>query len=138
MSSALSSALRHPLAVSGLAAALLLSACGGGGGGSNKTPVAGTPPASTSDLDQQPRAPALTNNVATDGLNWINYRRAQVGLPTLVRNTNIDRAAQGHSDYQKANNKVTHDQVAGNPGFTGLHLIDRLNAAGYTFPGGEA
>lgn len=129
---------RHPLTVSALAAALLLSACGGGGsGGSASTP----PPVTTTgtnSLDQQPGAPAMTNNVATDGLNWINYRRAQIGMPALVRNANIDRAAQGHSDYQKTNNKVTHDQTAGNPGFTGVRLIDRLTAAGYTIPPGEA
>jgi hypothetical protein len=28
---------------------------------------------------------------------------------------------------------VTHDQTVGKPGFTGVHLLDRLQAAGYTF-----
>ena len=121
----------------GLAAAallsLLLGACGGGSSTSTPAANASVTPA-PGNLDQQPGAPVLTNNVATDGLNWINYRRAQVGMPALTRNSNIDRAAQGHSDYQKTNNTVTHDQRAGAPGFTGVHLSDRLSAAGYVFP----
>ena len=124
---------RFPHLFCGLAAALLLSACGMGGSGGGKV----TPPAPTSasaNLDLQPGSPTLSNNVATDGLNWINYRRTQVGMPALQRNTLIDRAAQGHSDYQKTNNKVTHDQTTGTPGFTGVRLIDRLGAAGYVFP----
>jgi hypothetical protein len=56
-------------------------------------------------------------------------------MPALTRNTRIDTAAQGHSDYQRINNKVTHDQTAGNPGFTGTLLQDRMTAAGYTFAG---
>lgn len=120
--------------LSALAAALILSACGGGDGGGSPAPAVNAP---STSLGQQPGAPALTNNVATDGLNWINYRRAQLGVPILLRNTNIDRAAQGHSDYQKTNNKVTHDQTAGSPGFTGVRLLDRLTGAGYTFPAAD-
>jgi len=121
---------------SGMAVALLLGACGAGGSGGGKsvTPPPAGSNSGSANLDQQPGAPALTNHVATDGLNWINYRRAQVGLPTLLRNTDVDRAAQGHSDYQKTNNTVTHDQTAGAPGFTGVRLSDRLRAAGYVFP----
>ena len=122
----------RPLTVSALAAMLALSACGGGSNSTNTpAPVITT---GSNGLEQQPGAPLVTNNIATDGLNWINYRRTQVGLPALVHNANIDRAAQGHSDYQKTNNKVTHDQTAGQAGFTGVHLLDRLTSAGYTFP----
>ena len=125
--------LRPPI-VSGLALTLMLVACGGGGSGGAKIAPAPVVNSGASNLDQQPGAPALTNNIATDGLNWINYRRTQIGMPALVRNANIDRAAQGHSDYQKTNNKVTHDQTSGLPGFTGVRLFDRLSGAGYAFP----
>jgi uncharacterized protein YkwD len=117
--------LRSTLA--GLAIACSLLACGGGG--SDAAPAA----VSSVAAAQDPGAPALVNNVATDGFNWINFRRSQIGLPALARNSLIDLAAQGHSDYQKINDTVTHEQTAGKPGFTGVGLFDRLKAAGYLF-----
>ena len=119
-----------------------LSACGGGGGDSTvgagqgvTPPTTSTPP---STVPQQPGAPTLTGNVAFDGFTWINYRRAQLGLSTLSRNANIDLAAQGHSDYLRLNNTVTHEQTQGKPGFTGITLQDRLGASGYALTGGYA
>ncbi|RZT05328.1 Uncharacterized conserved protein YkwD, contains CAP (CSP/antigen 5/PR1) domain [Duganella sp. CF402] len=107
----------------------LLAACGGGSDStSNSGPVI-TPPT------QEPGAPTLTGNTATDGYNWFNYRRNQVGLTTLARNSLIDVAAQGHSDYQRLNRTITHEQTPGQPGFTGVALTNRLLAAGYTLSG---
>jgi uncharacterized protein YkwD len=105
-----------------------LLACGGGGsGGSAPAPTTtGTVPVETG-------SPASVGNIAVDGLNWINYRRTQIGMPVLTRNSVVDTAAQAHSTYQKANNTVSHDEVQGKTGFTGVHLLDRLNAAGYFF-----
>jgi uncharacterized protein YkwD len=117
-------------------AAWALVACGGGGGGSNAGASNGTP--STGFSGQDASAPIATNNIATDGLNWINYRRGQIGMPALTHNGVIDVAAQGHSDYQRINNVVTHTQTAGKPGFTGVDLQHRLQAAGYTFSGSNA
>jgi uncharacterized protein YkwD len=117
-----------------LLAAALMSACGGGGGGD--APPATTPPVTVTP--GEPGAPALTGNTATDGYNWINYRRAQIGINALARNGTIDRAAQSHSEYLKANNTVSHNQVAGSSGFTGVTLLDRLRAAGYGFTGSHA
>lgn len=117
---------RVPLAT--FAICVALAACGGGA--DSPTPISappGAPPA------QEAGAPALTNNIATDGLNWINFRRAQVGMPVVTRNAMIDNAAQGHSDYQRVNNIVTHDQTAGKQGFTGVALDNRLLQAGYVF-----
>jgi uncharacterized protein YkwD len=117
-----------------------LVACGGGGGGGSTAGVGtntgngtsnGSP--STGFSGQDASAPAATNNIATDGLNWINYRRSQAGMPVLTHSSIIDVAAQGHSDYQRQNNTVTHEQTTGKPGFTGVKLDDRLRAAGYTF-----
>jgi len=119
--------LRLKLVVAGCVAALALAACGGGGGGATATPVAAVP------ASQGDGAPAPTNDIATDGRNWINYRRSQIGMSTLAHNATIDIAARGHSEYQRVNNTVTHTQTAGKQGFTGATLLDRLNAAGYRF-----
>jgi len=113
-------------------AAWALVACGGGGGGGSNAGAPNVTP-STGFSGQDASAPTATNNIATDGLNWINYRRSQIGMPALARNAVIDTAAQGHSDYQRINNVVTHDQTAGKTGYTGARLQDRLQNAGYVF-----
>lgn len=115
-----------------LLAALVLAACGGGGSGgaANPTPAIPTP---VVPPPAEPGSPAVTNNVATDGLNWLNFRRQQAGLSVLTRNAKIDAAATGHSNYQRLNT-VTHVQEVGKPGFTGVNLVNRLNAAGYSAP----
>jgi len=112
-----------------LSAALALSACGGGGSGNSAT---SSPQFTVTD----PNAPKATGNTATDGFNLFNYRRQQAGLAALARNSTIDIAAQGHSDYQRINNVATHVQELGKSGFTGVHEGDRLQAAGYVLPSG--
>lgn len=120
-------------AMSAALLATLLTACGGdsnsitGANGTNGTLT------TTTALTQQPGAPATSGDTATDGFNWINYRRAQAGLSTLTRNSLIDAAALSHSTYQKTNNVISHAEVAGNAGFTGAAELDRLKAAGYAF-----
>jgi hypothetical protein len=74
---------RHSLAA--VAACTLLAACGGGGGG-QATPPAPTPVAAAGEVG----APVLSGNIPADGLAWINYRRAQIGVPALSRNTLVD------------------------------------------------
>lgn len=115
--------------MSTLLASLLLAACGGGGDGASSTTAA---PVATAT--QEPNAPQATGNTATDGFNWFNFRRQQIGLQAMARHTAIDAAAQGHSSYQKINDVITHVQIAGNPGFTGVTTFDRLNAGGYSLP----
>jgi uncharacterized protein YkwD len=90
------------------------------------TPTSPTTPTPT------PGSPTATGDVALDGFNWFNYRRNQLGLSSLTRDSRIDAAAAAHSDYQRLNNTVTHDETAGKPGFTGVTLADRLTAANYT------
>lgn len=118
--------------ISILLASALLAGCGGGSGdsGNSKTAPAVAAPG-PSILD--PGAPTATGNTATDGYNWFNYRRQQLGLSVLARSTQIDAAAQGHSNYQKINNTITHEQDPSKPGFTGVTLLDRLTATGYQF-----
>jgi uncharacterized protein YkwD len=141
--------LRARMILAGCITALALSACGGGGGGSasavTPTPSGNTPTASPDPLTPPPAAPdtptvagapgapLVTGNIALDGREWINYRRGLVGMATLTQNTNVDRAAQNHSDYQRLNNTITHDEVAGKQGFTGVDVAARLAAAGYVF-----
>lgn len=109
-------------------ASLLLSACGGGNDNdrgliTNSAPL------------QETSGPRATGDTATDSVNWFNFRRQQIGLPTTVRSAVIDVAALGHSNYQKVSG-ITHDQVQGRPSFTGATLYDRFIAAGYRFPQG--
>ncbi len=124
----------------GVLLALTLAACGGGGGGSDPVvtpPIVQPPPITTptppTPAPLEPGAPPVTNNVATDGLNWLNFRRQQAGLSVLARNGLIDNAAVGHSNYQRLN-EVTHVQQVGKAGFTGVNLFDRLQAVGYANP----
>ena len=114
-------------------AALALAACGGGSDSGGANGVTGS--TSTGFSGQDASAPALTNNVGTDGFNWINYRRSQAGIGVLARNAMLDRAAQAHSDYQKLNGEVTHDEVSGKQGFTGATPEARVRAAGYVLEG---
>lgn len=116
--------------VPALATALFLAACGGGSSGTNST--ASHTAAVTTTLE--PGMPQATGNTANDGLAWFNFRRQQLGLAVFQRNTLIDVAAQGHSNYQKINNIITHEQTPGNPGFTGREVENRLAAANYTLP----
>ncbi len=121
--------VRRLVSWSALAATLALTACGGGG----DAPAPGVSPAPVAVISD-PNAPAFTGNTATDAINWFNFRRQQAGLPALARNTAIDAAAQGHSTYQGLNDTITHVQVQGKPGFTGVQESDRLRAAGYLLP----
>lgn len=123
--------------LAGLAIAWSLAACGGGGGSSSVDPGPATPTPIVIPPGPTPApeagAPASVGDVAIDGRNWINFRRSQVGIPLMTQNALVDRAAQAHSNYQKLNDVIMHEEVAGKPGFTGVDLLARLNAAGYTF-----
>jgi len=82
-------------------------------------------------------APVVTGDIAVDGRNWINFRRAQIGMPVTTENAAINNAAVGHSNYLRLNNTISHDQVAGRQGFTGADLGARLVSATYTMPTNE-
>ncbi len=111
-----------------LLALVLLAACGGAP--ADAYPVASTKAATAARDGALPRS---TGDTATDGLNWINFRRRQAGLTPLARNVRLDRAALGQAGYLLANQIVTHEQTPGRPGFTGMTLTDRLAASGYGF-----
>jgi uncharacterized protein YkwD len=107
---------------------LALAACGGGLAAAS---ITASTPALIGARDSS--TPRLSGDTATDGLNWINYRRQQVGVPLLERNGRLDTAAVGQSHYLQLNKKVTHVQTVDNPGFTGVTLADRLAASGFGF-----
>ncbi len=115
-------AARLAIAVMGLA---LLATCSGGDGGSS------TGTSATQLVAQESGAPVATGEVASDGLAWINYRRAQAGLQALTRNAQLDRAAAAHAGYQQLNNLISHDEDPARPGFTGATPTERLRATGY-------
>jgi uncharacterized protein YkwD len=129
----------HPVkgAIAAFIAALALAACGGGGSdnGSASSLTGASGGGSTGFSGQDASAPVLTNNIALDGFNWINYRRAQAGVGVLAHNNMLDRSAQAHSDYQRLNNDVTHDEDPAKPGFTGATVEARVQAAGYVLAG---
>lgn len=128
-----------------LLAVALIAGCGGGGGGGDSSTSGGTSSAlsgnGASNTTSTPAsilaetgAPQATGNMATDGFNWFNFRRQQMGLATITRTTQIDTAALNHSNYQVQNSTITHDEIAGRRGFTGVTVLDRLRAAQVTFP----
>jgi len=122
-------------------AAMFIGGCGGGGGSGNAANEArlqsddassNTPgPAS---LLAEAGAPEPTGIMATDGYNWFNFRRQQMGLTAVSRNSLVDQAAQAHSNYQALNNTITHEEVRTSPGFTGSTVYERLSATQYAFP----
>ena len=148
----MSETLRVKMILAGCVTALALAGCGGGSDGGSSAaepgPIADAPPATPAPTQPvipnpltpappgtpvAPGAPVLTGNIALDGREWLNFRRGQIGMATLTRNALIDNAAQGHSEYQRVNNVITHDQTPGRQGFTGATLADRLQTAGYVF-----
>lgn len=64
----------------------------------------------------------------TAGLCYANYRREQVGLPPLVSRDPLNTTAQSHTSYMLANATLTHDEISGNPGFTGATANGRVQA----------
>ncbi|QNA87478.1 CAP domain-containing protein [Massilia sp. Dwa41.01b] len=155
----MSELLRARMILAGCVTALTLAACGGGGGGDASpapgvvgntpptapptapptqpvipNPLTPVPPVTNNPpIPGAPNAPVATGNIALDGREWINYRRGLIGMSTLTHSSVIDIAAQGHSDYQRINNTITHVQTPGKQGFTGAELADRLQSAGYVF-----
>lgn len=81
-----------------------------------------------------PNAPQLTDDTAANALIWLNFRRQQAGLAALTRTSTLDKGAKAHSEYQKTNNVVSHEEDPNLSGFTGVTDFDRMKAAGYPFP----
>lgn len=119
---------------------LALVGCGGGGGSTTSAPSPGTtnpPPApvvlaATSQTAVTPTYVAGSQQMSA--FTALAAFRTALNLGPVNQNTKIDKAAQNHSDYVEINKGggTPHTEVAGNPGFTGVTVTDRLIAAGYT------
>lgn len=134
-------------ALPSLLASLLLISCGGGGGGDDSTNATSNVNASIASLE--PAAPVATGDTSADGLAWFNFRRQQIGLGSAItRNSTVDVAALGHSNYQTLWG-IDHYQTEGRTGFTGVCVYDndldsrcpsskvsRLEAANFQFTTG--
>jgi uncharacterized protein YkwD len=59
-------------------------------------------------------------------LAQLNHLRCLGGLSLISRNRQLDLAAQNHANFSLLNNSVVHDQVPGQPGFTGAEPGDRM------------
>ncbi len=121
-----------------LALCVGLAGCGGGGDSagptSSPTPAPAPAPAPAAVvLDPLTSVPAPTYGDARDqAFNRVNEIRRQVGLGLLAQNDRLDLAAQRHADYLAYNYvELSHLQIEGLPGFTGVHAINRATSAGY-------
>ena len=65
------------------------------------------------------------------GLEYLNTLRQKAGLMPFSRQSNLDNAAQNHSDYLQANNTSGHYENSGDPGYTGYGPSDRAVYARY-------
>lgn len=80
-----------------------------------------------------PAGPSASNFVATgdiitDTFDYMNARRAELGLPALAYNSSVAQAASNHAAYMHLNTLVTHFETAGSPGYTGVSPTDRVTA----------
>lgn len=124
--------------ISTVAIACALAACGGGGG-NESTPGTTTPP-----VTEQPSVtpPATYPTVITpanytvqdraDIYAKVNANRTACGFSSIKQNSLLDIAAMGHANYLQLNDASGHAQVATNSGFTGIDLLGRGVAAGYS------
>ncbi|MCY7370668.1 MAG: hypothetical protein LH479_07320 [Polaromonas sp.] len=107
------------------------------GGGDNTAPAAPTDTSKAVSICQPPQAaiaqPGAAGDLATDAVNWMNFRRAQLGLSALASNAALARAAVAHANYVALNDSYLegHGETAGKPGFTGSDVSARLASVGY-------
>jgi uncharacterized protein YkwD len=136
-----------------------LAACGGGdgGGGGAAVPLLTSMPASTTGAPATP--PPATTATPSDGgpsstlvasvppdtygagsegrqaFELLNAERGRCGFGLVAQHAQLDAAAQAHADWQILNNQLSHTELAGTPGFTGVTPLDRVSAAGYVAAG---
>jgi len=67
--------------------------------------------------------------------NYLNGIRGRCGFGLLKQDTRLDQAAEDHANYMALNfpqlQAISHTQVPGRPGFTGVTTNDRAAARGY-------
>ena len=91
-------------------------------------------PAATASPSAAPSAAAtsaLKSNDAGAMLRVHNELRAAIGAPAVRADDRVTAAAQHHAEYLARAGIIGHDETAGEPGFTGASVRDRLAAQGY-------
>ena len=121
-----------------------LAACGGGGSDApavapTPSPVVPVPTPAPSEPQAISTVPAFTyiDQRKADVLNRLNTIRVSVGLGLIAQQTQIDTAAQAHTDYSVANNVQSHKEDSAKQGYTGYGAGDRETAAGYVWAAGD-
>ena len=76
-------------------------------------------------------ARAAGSNDASAMLRVHNELRAAIGAPAVRADDRVTAAAQHHAEYLARAGTVGHDETAGQPGFTGATVRDRLAAQGF-------
>jgi len=127
----------------------MVAACGGGGGSDAAGPSSPAPSPAPVPVPSPPAPVASPSTTVPAGttqatptyaagsvesaiVSQVNGYRARCGFPTLSQNTILDVSAKAHTDYQVANGfTITDEEVAGNPGFTGVTANDRAIAKGW-------
>ena len=90
------------------------------------------PAASPSAVASTPAAIGGKSNDAAAMLRTHNELRAAVGAPAVRADDRVTAAAQHHAEYLARAGIIGHDETAGEAGFTGATVRDRLAAQGYT------
>ena len=100
------------------------------------SPTAGAVAASASpgatSPSSAPSAAGLKSNDAAEMLRVHNELRAAIGAPAVRADDRVTAAAQHHAEYLARAGAIGHDETAGQAGFTGVSVRDRLAAQGYT------
>ena len=86
---------------------------------------AGVQDTRSSDARSATTRPNDTPN-ADDALAFFNEKRAEVGLPPIEYDASIARAASAHAHYLALNGAAGHDEIEGQPGFTGVDATSRV------------
>src|SRR5437868_14239680 len=93
-------------------------------------------PASKASPSSAPSAAAGSSGPKSNGagamLRVHNELRAAIGAPAVRGDDRVTAAAQHHAEYLARAGMIGHDETAGEPGFTGASVRDRLAAQGYT------
>jgi hypothetical protein len=74
-------------------------------------------------------APGPSNTILVGratALDYVNARREEVGLPPIALDDGLAAAAAARAKYLDLNRVGTHDEIAGNPGLTGVDVITRV------------
>jgi len=131
-------------------ATITLAGCSGGGGSSSSS--TSTTQTSSATTQSSSVGPSMANTTisgsvtlltsvptaatgftssgdpAVDSLVFVNYQRAQVGMPAIVQNAALATVATNHSVYLFDNTEIGHYETAGRLGYTGNSPNDRITA----------